>query len=363
MALAVVAGCSSGSGQHGGTQKDLTVGVLAPLSGPDAALGKDLVNGATLAADEANDSSGVLGHHVRLAIQDDGCAPGTATQAAARLVAAKVIGVVGGVCNASTQAAVAVLAKPGTPTLVTSADADTLASTSQPSTFLLNGTVYQQGLAAVHWIAYRNAQRVAVVADSTPQAGELSRVVAGHIDVPLAGRQTVRPGQATAAVAAATVRSHPDFVYWAGSAQQGGQLLRALRGSGYRGWFMASSSSDSSAFVAAAGNQAAEGAFVTTPGRPDLLPGAASWAARYRAKYRQEPGRTAMQAYVAVRALLSAVRQAGDAQPKAVTENLTQLRGFSTFMGQLQFAPDHTMTYDNYVIGMVRKGTIKLAAG
>jgi branched-chain amino acid transport system substrate-binding protein len=227
----------------------------------------------------------------------------------------------------------------------------------------LNGTVYQQGLAAVHWIAYRNAQRVAVVADTSPQAAELSRVVVRSIDVPLAGRQTVRTGQALEQVAAATVRTRPDFVYRAGTAPAGGRLLRELRGSGYRGWFMASAASDSRAFVAAAGNQAAEGAFITTPARPDLLPRAASWAARYRAKYHQEPGQAAMQAYDGLRALLSAVRQAGNTQPSAVTQNLMQLRGFSTFMGQLQFAPDHTMTYDNYVIGMVRKGAIKLAAG
>lgn len=362
MALALMAGCSSG-GHKSGSHGDLTVGVLAPLTGTDAAQGRDLVNGATLAVDEANHGGGVLGHRVQLATQDDGCAPGTATQAATRLVAAKVTGVVGGVCDTSTQAAVAELAKAGTPTLVTSADADTLASPSRPATFMLTGTVYQQGLAAVHWIAYRNAQRVALVADSSPQAAELSRVVSGHVEVPLASRQVVQPGQALAPVVAATLRPRPDFVYWAGSAQQGGQLLSELRGKGYRGWFMASSASDSPAFVAAAGTQAAEGAFVTTPARPELLPRAASWITQYRAKYHQDPGRAAMQAYDAVRALLAAVRQAGDTQPKAVTESLIGLRGFSTFLGQLQFAPDHTMTYDNYVIGMVRKGTIKLAAG
>jgi branched-chain amino acid transport system substrate-binding protein len=362
VALAVVAGCSSG-GHHGPQlHGELTIGVLAPLSGADAALGRDLVNGATLAADEANAGPGLLGHRVRLAVQDDGCTPGTATPAANRLVQAKVVGAVGGVCNDSTEAAVAALASAGTPTLVTSADADTLASTSRPVTFLVNGTVYQQGLAALHWIAYRSAQRVAVVADTSQQAAELSRVVAGGIDVPVASRQTVRPGQALGPVASATLRSRPDFVYWAGSAQGGGQLLRELHDHGYRGRFMASAPSDTPAFVAAAGNQAAEGAFITTAARPDLLPAAARWVARYRAKYQQPPGRPGMQAYDAVRALVQAVRQAGNTQPRAVADNLLQLRAFSTFVGQLQFAPDHTMTDDNHVIATVRKGAIVLAS-
>jgi len=181
------------------------------------------------------------------------------------------------------------------------------------------------------------------------------------IDVPLAGRQTLRPGQPLGQLATATLRSRPDFVYWAGSAQGGGQLIRELRSKGYRGGFMASSPSDSPAFVAAAGNQAAQGAFITTLARPDLLPGAARWAARYRAKYQQAPGRPAMQAYDAVLALLSAVRQAGDTQPRSVADNLLQLHGFATFMGELQFAPDHTMTDDNYVIAKVHNGAITLA--
>jgi branched-chain amino acid transport system substrate-binding protein len=362
VALALVAGCSSVGHHKPALHGELTIGVLAPLSGPDAAQGRDLVDGASLAAAEVNDGSGLLGHRLRLAVQDDGCTPGTATQAAGRLVQANVVAVLGGVCNASTQAAVAALAGAGTPTLVTSADADTLASTSRPSTFLVNGTVYQQGLAALHWIAYRSAQRVAVVADSSPQAAELSGIVARGIDVPLTGRQTVRAGQELGQVAMATLRPRPDFVYWAGSAQGGGRLLRDLRGMGYRGRFLASSPSDSPDFVAAAGNQAAEGAFITTPARPGLLPWAARWAARYRAKYHQEPGRPAMQAYDAVRALMQAVRQAGDTAPRAVADNLLQLRGFRTFMGELQFAPDHTTSDDNYVIATVRKGAITLAS-
>jgi branched-chain amino acid transport system substrate-binding protein len=324
-------------------------------------LGRDLVNGASLAAAEVNDAGGLLGHRVRLDVQDDGCTPLTAAQAATRLVDQKVVGVVGGVCNDASRAAVETLGKGDTPTIVSSANADALVGSGLPFSFLVNGTVYQEGLAAAHWIAYRSAQRVAVVADASQQSRELSRVVSHGIDAPLVGTQTLRSGhQSLGRVAATTLRTRPDFVYWAGSAQDGGRLVRELRAQGYRGSFMASSSSDSPAFVAAAGNQAAEGAFITTTARPDLLPAAASWAVRYREKYHQEPGRTAMQAYDALRTLVQAVRQAGNTQPRAIADNIMRLRGFSTFMGELQFAPDHTMTDDNYVIARVHKGAIML---
>lgn len=362
LALAALGGCAA-TAHHGVKLRgELTIGVLAPLSGQQAPLGRDLVHGASLAAAELNDAGGLLGHRVRLVVQDDGCTPVTAAQAATRLVDQKVVGVVGGICNDASEAAVEALGEEGdTPTIVTSANAAALVGSSLPFAFTVNGTVYQEGLAAAHWIAYRSAQRVAVVADSSPQSRELSRVVSHVIDAPLVGTQTLRSGQhALAPVAATTLRARPDFVYWAGTAQDGGQLIRELRARGYRGSFLASSSSDTPAFVAAAGDQAAEGAFITTTACPDLLPAAASWAVRYRAKYHQEPGRTAMQAYDAVRALVQGVRQAGTTEPRAVAGNLLRLRGFSTLMGGLQFAPDHTMANDNYVIARVHKGAITL---
>ncbi len=358
--LALLAGCSTTGHDRAKLRGELTIGVLAPLSGQQAPLGRDLVNGASLAAAEVNDSGGLLGHRVRVEVQDDGCTPPTASRAATRLVDQKVVGVVGGVCNDASRAAVEALGKGGTPAIVTSANADSLVA-GRPLTFLINGTVYQEGLAAVHWIAYRSAQRVAVVADSSPQSRELSRVVSHGVDAPLVSTQTLRSRPpALGPVAVTTLRARPDFVYWAGSAQDGGRLVRELRARGYRGSFLASSSSDAPAFVAAAGNQAAEGVFITTTARPDLLPAAARWAAKYRAKYHQEPGRTAMQAYDALRALVQAVRQAGNTQPSAIADNLLRLRGFSTVTGALQFAPDHTMTDDNYVIARVHEGAIVL---
>lgn len=361
LTLALLSGCSSGHHKpaiHG----EMTVGILAPLSGREASVGRDLVNGASLAVAEFNNGHGVLGHEVHLQVEDDGCAPQQATRAAERLIRAHVVGVVGGVCDASTTTAVAALSHAGVPTLVTSADADALAGTNRPSIFMLNGTVYQQGLAALHWIAYRSAQRVAVVNDSSPEAAELSRVVAHGIDVPLAGTQTVPPGRDMAQVATATLRPHPAFVYWAGSAEGGGRLLRGLRSKGYSGEFMASSASDGPAFVGAAGNEAADGAFITTLARPDWVHTAKAWADGYHTKYHRQPGRAAMQAYDGVRALVQAVRQAHNARSKAVSTALAGIRGFSTFLGPLQFAPDHTMADDNAVIAVVKSGAITLAS-
>src|SRR4051812_36211025 len=67
------------------TRGDVSFGVLAPLSGPQDARGKDLVDGATLAAEDLNIRGGVLGKRVKLVRLDDGCAAAPSRASAKQL--------------------------------------------------------------------------------------------------------------------------------------------------------------------------------------------------------------------------------------------------------------------------------------
>jgi branched-chain amino acid transport system substrate-binding protein len=63
LALALTA-CGTGPPDH------VRVGVAAPLSGPRAAIGEELVRGAQLAVDDVNDRGGLLGRDVELVVTD-----------------------------------------------------------------------------------------------------------------------------------------------------------------------------------------------------------------------------------------------------------------------------------------------------
>lgn len=65
LALLLTAGaCATGAPDH------VRIGVVAPLSGPRAAIGQDLVRGAELAVDRINDRGGLLGADVELVVTD-----------------------------------------------------------------------------------------------------------------------------------------------------------------------------------------------------------------------------------------------------------------------------------------------------
>lgn len=73
LALALVVATLSAvvAGTTGREDDALAIGVVAPLSGPRAYLGEEIVNGAELAVDELNRDGGVLGHEVELVVVDD----------------------------------------------------------------------------------------------------------------------------------------------------------------------------------------------------------------------------------------------------------------------------------------------------
>ena len=112
----------------------------------------------------------------------------------------------------------------GVPFLVTTAIGDDIEVSKLKSTYLMNGTIYQQALSAVYWMNYRSAQRLALVGERSPESKALTKNVIDLIDQTpeLLSLQELPVGQTDMeTVAKAALRSKPDFVLWTGSAASG----------------------------------------------------------------------------------------------------------------------------------------------
>jgi branched-chain amino acid transport system substrate-binding protein len=318
------------------------------------ARGRDVLAGAELAAADLNVRGGVLGQKVKIVSADDGCSAAGARAGVAKLGDA-LAGAVGGVCADAAGAAARSLA--GTPFLITSANSPRIVSAKRtPTAYLLNGTPYQSALAAVHWLAYARSQKLAVLTDGDRASRFLGEQVVGlAAPVPEAvAQERVRDVDVSVRAALA---GEPDTVYWAGAATHGGEVLAALRAAGFEGAFVASAESEDPAFLAAAGD-AAEGAYVIAPASPANLPEAGEFAARFEKEYGHAAGVDALQAYEGVRALAQAVTQSGKVDAERNSAELAALdETFSTFLGgELAFASDHTVKYDNNIVLRVSGG-------
>jgi branched-chain amino acid transport system substrate-binding protein len=344
----------------------VSFGVLAPLSGPQSARGKDLVDGAKLAMADLNVRGGVIGQKVALVTRDDGCTATASRESAKALEGSEVAGVLGGICASAARSAARTLEQ-GLPFLVTSANAPSIVSANRtPTAYLINGTPYQSALAAVHFLAYQTAQRLSVVTEDDRASKFLGGQVLGlAAPAPKPLSQQAVPSGTTdwETYAKAALSGRPDTLYWAGSAAGGGAFLAALRAAGYDGNFIASARSESDEFLSAAGD-AAEGAFVIAPASPQNLPEAADWAARFQKLYGRPPGFDALQAYNAVRALAQAVTQSGKVDRERNSQELTLLDPtYTTFLGDagLAFASDHTIRNDNTIALEVKGGDFAVA--
>jgi branched-chain amino acid transport system substrate-binding protein len=334
----------------------VSFGVLAPLTGAEAARGKDLLDGAKMAMADLNVRGGVLGQKVALVTYDDKCDAGESRAGAASMKGSEIVGAVGGICASAARSAARELG-PVKPFLVTSANAPSIVSAKTKNAYLINGTPYQSALATVHWLAYAHAQKLAVVTADDRASRYLGEQVLGlssPVPKPVS-RQAVTAIDDT--VVKAALSGDPDTVYWAGPPTDGGQLLAALTDAGFHGNFVASEASESPAFLAAAG-AAAEGAYVVAPATPQNLPEAREWAQRFKQKFGHEPGLDALQAYDGVRALAQAVTQSGKVDRKRNNQELEVLdSSYKTFLDDgLSFASDHTIKYDNNIVLKVDGG-------
>jgi branched-chain amino acid transport system substrate-binding protein len=80
-----LAACKPKNEQPAKTQDAITIGMLAPLTGPGARFGEDQRNGVQLAIDEINANGGINGSKVQLIVEDTKTEPPTAVTAFTRL--------------------------------------------------------------------------------------------------------------------------------------------------------------------------------------------------------------------------------------------------------------------------------------
>lgn len=168
------------------------VGMTLPLSGPDAAFGSALRDGAQLAVARANALGGVAGRPIELAVRDDGGDPRRAAANAVQLLQAGAMAISGVQGAASTRAVAEALAPSGSEPVaalvapVTSADG--LRTPVRPGVFHLRAGMAEQAGAALLHLDTLGVERYALLV----QDDELGRSALERLQFELT-RIAIRP--------------------------------------------------------------------------------------------------------------------------------------------------------------------------
>jgi branched-chain amino acid transport system substrate-binding protein len=312
----------------------VTIGCVAPLTGPQAHLGKDIENGARLAVDTINASNPQLGGKpvkFELQVEDDAADPKTATVVAQKLADEGAKGVIGHLNSGASIPASRIYADNEIPQISPASTAVAYTHQGFKTTFRVMANDSQQGK-ALGLYAVKLGKRVAVVDDRTAYGqGLIDEVIKA---VKAAGGQVVGREYTTdkstdfTAILTSLKAKKPDVVVYGGMDPQAAPMMRQMRTLGMRTPFMGGDGMQSAEFIKLAG-PAAEGAIGSSPGLPlEKMPGGADFAKRFGERF----GKIQIYApfaHDAALVVIQAMLRAGSAEPAKYLPELvkTQLDG------------------------------------
>jgi branched-chain amino acid transport system substrate-binding protein len=310
------------------------IGCVAPLTGPQAHLGRDIENGARLAVDAINATNPNLGGkpvQFALQVEDDQADPKTATVVAQKLVDEGAKGVIGHLNSGASIPASRIYSDNGIPQVSPASTAVAYTHQGFKTTFRLMANDSQQGKALGQY-ATKLGKRVAVVDDRTAYGqGLIDEVVKA---VKAAGGEVVGREYTTdkstdfTAILTSLKAKKPDVVVFGGMDPQAAPMVRQMRTLGMKTVFMGGDGMQSAEFIKLAGSTA-EGAIGSSPGLPlEKMPGGADFTKRFGEKF----GKVQIYApfsHDSAVVLIQAMLRAGSADPAKYMPELvkTQVDG------------------------------------
>ncbi len=267
------------------------IGCVAPLTGPQAHLGKDIENGARLAVDAINATNPTMGGQpvqFELLVEDDQADPKTATVVAQKLVDEGVKGVVGHLNSGASIPASRIYADNNVPQVSPASTAVAYTHQGFPTTFRVMANDSQQGK-ALGLYATRLGKRVAVVDDRTAYGQGLIDEVVKSVKESggeVVGREyTTDKSTDFTAILTSLKAKRPDVVVFGGMDPQAAPMIRQMRTLGMKTAFMGGDGMQSAEFIKLAG-RAAEGAIGSSPGLPiEKMPGGADFTKRFGERF------------------------------------------------------------------------------
>lgn len=298
------------------------IGASAPLTGPQAHLGKDNENGTRMAVDDANARGLVIGgRKVRfeLVSEDDQADPKTATIVAQKLVDNKVSGIIGHLNSGTTIPAAKIYSENGIPQISPSATAVSYTAQGFKTAFRVMANDAQQGRVLGEYAA-RNlgAKKIAIIDDRTAYgqglADEFIKAAQANGAQIVAHEYTSDKAVDFTAVLTSVKGKQPDLLFYGGMDAQAGPMAKQVKALALNLRFMLGDGGYTPNFIRVAGD-AAEGVYASLPGVPlDKMPGGKAFADRFVAKY-QPIQLYAPYCYDAVNVMIAAMQKADSVDP------------------------------------------------
>ncbi len=300
----------------------VNLGHVAPMTGPQAHLGKDNENGALLAIEDLNAQKLEIGGAIvtfKLLSEDDQADPKQGTVVAQKLVDEKVSGVIGHLNSGTTIPASKIYFDAGIPQVSGASTNPTYTLQGFNTAFRVFANDVQQGKALGEFAAKQGIKKVAIVDDRTAYgqglADEFKKAAeAAGIKV-VTTEYTTDKATDFKAILTKIKSKKPDLVFFGGMDAQAGPMAKQMKELGLKTKFLTGDGGCTPEFIKL-GGEATEGQFCSLPGLPvDNMPKGPDFKAKYTAKYSQEIQLYAPYVYDAVMVVADAMKRANSVEP------------------------------------------------
>ena len=306
------------------------IGIVAPLTGPQAHIGKDMENAVKLAAADANAAKIMIGTNqlkFEVMAEDDQADPKMAPVVAQKLVDAKVNAVVGHFNSGTTIPASKLYSDAGIPQISPSATNPKYTDQGFKTAFRVVANDNQQGKVVGEYIAKDlKAKNLAIIDDRTAYGQGVADVVekaAKAAGATIVAREfTTDKSTDFKAILTKIKGKKPDAIFFGGIDTQGGPMLQQMKALGIKAQFVGADGIQSSELFKLGGD-AVEGTLASFPGLPiDKMEAGKSFNDKYKAKYNQDVVLYAPQGYDAFNVFVDAMKRAGSIETAKILEKL-----------------------------------------
>ena len=317
-------------------QEVIKIGHVAPLTGPNAHIGKDNENGARMAVDELNAKGFMIGGKkvtFQLVPQDDASDPKQATTVAQALVDAKVKGVVGHMNSGTTIPASKIYYDAGIPQISPSATNPKYTQQGFNTAFRVVANDGQLGgVLGRYAVNELKGKNVAVIDDRTAYgqgvAEEFRKSALAAGATVVATQYTTDKATDFNAILTSVKSKKPDLVFFGGMDAVAGPMLRQMDQLGVAAKFMGGDGICTTELPNLAGPGlkdsevvCAEAGGVTEAGKKALD----DFKAAYKKKFNQDVVIYAPYTYDALMTLADAMQKAGSSDPKVYLPELAKI--------------------------------------
>jgi branched-chain amino acid transport system substrate-binding protein len=335
------------------------IGIAAPLTGPYAAFGAQVKNGASQAIEDINKAGGIKGRLLEPIYGDDASDPKQGVSVANKLAAEGAKMVVGAFASGVSIPASDVYLDAGIIQVTPASTNVKFTDRGMWNTFRTCGRDDQQGVVAGTYLAdHFKDKRIAFVHDKSAygrglaQETQMTLKAKGGKEVLFEG---VNPGEKDYSALVSKLKSaNVDVVYYGGYHTEAGLILRQMRDQGLKATMVGGDGLAPKEFVQIAGD-GADGTLMTFSPDARKNPNAQAAVAAFKAK-NIDPDAYTLYAYAAVQVLARAVAETGSSEGKVLADWLHQGKTIETVVGPIAYDKKGDLTRPDYIIYAWTKG-------